>query len=105
MVPKSDTGNQNRNQVIIVDLPRVSSKMYSLSNRDTLILPTCISVTETRLGNVAVSIVNSTEMLAADGGDEPVLYLAKEITQEIGRIVERLEESDNVSPDLITSWT
>lgn len=96
--------NDMRYDVILVDLPRVSSKIALIASHRSLILPGCISIMETNPGTCEVSVVNPTEMLAAKDNNDPVLYLAMEMTTEMERVVQKIETVDGIAPDLVTSW-
>lgn len=96
-----DTGN---NQVIVVDLPGISSKMIAKAASTTPVLPVLISVKETYMGGVEISVINPTQMIAAEENNDDILYLAMEVTNEIERISQKIERTDNVTPDVVTSW-
>jgi hypothetical protein len=89
--------------VLLVDLPRVSTQMIALAPHESFVLPTCISIIEVYPGEISVSVVNPAEMLLS-GWDGQLLYLAREVTSAVQRIVKRFAKDEKLSPDLVTSW-
>ena len=92
--------------VISVDLPRVSSRMVSLALHDGVIVPAAISVVEICPGEVDLTFVNPTELLASVNHNMLLLGLASEVTQALEEIVQRFRNDGHaLIPDLVTSWS
>ena len=95
-----------RYHVISVDPPRVSSRMASLALLDGVIVPACISVVETHPGEVDLTFVNPTELLAAVNHNMLLLGLASEVTHVLERVVQSFRDDGHaLIPDLVTSWS
>ncbi len=99
----SDVG-PGKYQVLSVNLPRLSSRMLALPFDGTSILPGCISVVEVCPGDILVSIINPTQLIASEKNNDTLNYLAMEMTTAMEEVVSQIAQADNAPPDLITSW-
>jgi hypothetical protein len=89
-------------EVIVVDLPRVTSQMVEISPGEGNVLPACVSLIEIYPGGVNMIIANPTEALA--NNNTPLFYLAHEVTSSLQNVLEPFARNTNAAPDLVTSW-
>lgn len=98
-------GTQLRYEVILVELPRLSSKMIAAAPHEGAILPVCVSVMELYPGEIEVAIANPTELLASVNNNLQLFSLAREVSQVLEQAIQKFESDPNWTPDLVTSWS
>jgi uncharacterized protein (DUF302 family) len=98
-------GTQLRYEVILVELPRLSSKMIAAAPHEGAILPVCVSVMELYPGEIEVAIANPTELLASANNNLQLFSLAREVSQVLEQAIQKFESDPNWTPDLVTSWS
>lgn len=92
-------------EVILVELPRLSSKMITAAPNEGVILPGCISVMELYPGEIELAIANPTELLASANNNLQLFCLAREFRKVLEETVQKFESDKNWTPDLVTSWS
>jgi uncharacterized protein (DUF302 family) len=95
---------QSRYEVILVELPRLSSKMITAAPNEGAILPICISVIELYPGEIELVITNPTELLASANNNLQLFSLAREVRQVLDQVIQKFESDPDWTPDLVTSW-
>jgi len=91
--------------VILAELPRLSSKMFTAAPNERVILPGCISVLELYPGEIQLAIANPTELLASASNNVQLFSLAREFRKVLEETVQKFESDKNWTPDLVTSWS